>query len=505
MSSVDPARVAVVLGVGQRTDRTGATDPITLAAAAAQLALDDAGGATDLVQRVHVVNILAGGGPAPARAVAERLGMPETVHASTTTIGGNTPQWLVGRAADDIAAGAVRTVLVAGAEAMHSLRAGHRPDVGADGHAAAGTGRPDPVEGDARPGLSPVELAAGLAVPAHVYPMMELVLAHRAGHTLDEHRQVLGTLLAGWTEVAAANPYAWFRDVRDARTIATPTAGSDNRLVSEPYTKLMHAFLGVDQGAALVVTSLDVARRLGREEQAVFLWGQGDATDVWFPSQRPDLGRSPGIAAAAGGALAAAGIGIDDVRWLDLYSCFPVAVELAAQAIGVALDDARGCTVTGGLPYFGGPGNDYTTHAIATMVERLRSHAEPACGLVTGLGWYVTKHSAGVYANRPPADGYRRADTSAAQRVIDATAVEVVDQVDPQLATVDAATVLYDRDGQVTAAPAIVRLSDGRRAVARADERDLPALAGTNLVGGTVHVAGGPARYQVAELASRPG
>lgn len=493
--SIDPWRTPVVIGVGQHIDRAGTSDPVTLAARAAADALDEAPGIAAVVDRVSVVNILAGGGAAPASALARQLGI-EAVCA-TTTIGGNTPQWLVGRAADAIAAGSTGTVLIAGAEALHSFRAG--------GSAVAHvheSDAPDPVEGDSRPGLSPAEMAAGLGVPAQVYPMFELVLAARSGRTLEEHRRVLGSLLAPFTEVAAAHPCAWFPQVHDASEIATVTQGPENRLVSEPYTKRMHAFLNVDQAAAVVVTSLGRAREMGLEDQVAFVCGQGDASDAWFPSTRPDLGRSPGIAAATAAAMKAAAVGVDDIAWFDLYSCFPSAVQMAMEPLGLTADDPRRLTVTGGLPYFGGPGNNYTTHAIATMVQRLRHADGPACGLVTGLGWYITKHAAGVYANRPPEHGYRRGDTAPAQRAIDAGAVEVVEQVAPQPATVEASTVLYGRDGSVTGAPAFVRLADGRRAVASAAPSELSGLAGTNLVGATVHVGGRPAAYRVVEMAA---
>lgn len=491
--SIDPWRTPVVVGVGQHMDRTGTSDPVTLAARAAEVALEEAPGISTTIDRLHVVNILVGGGPAPATALARQLGIETTC--ATTTIGGNTPQWLVGRAADAIAVGAAGTVLIAGAEALHSFRrAGAVPS-------PYDTSAPDPVEGDPRAGLSAVEMTAGLAVPAQVYPMFEMVLAARSGHSLEEHRRILGALLAPFTEVAAAHRCAWFPQVLAASDIATVTEGPENRLVSEPYTKRMHAFLNVDQAAAIVVSSLGRARELGLEDQVVFVCGQGDATDVWFPSTRPDLGRSPGIAAATTGALEASGIVVDEVTWFDLYSCFPSALQMAMEPLGLTADDARGLTVTGGLPYFGGPGNNYTTHAIATMVQRLRDADGPASGLVTGLGWYVTKHSAGLYANRPPEHGYRRGDTTSAQRAIDASAVEVAEQVDAQSATVEAATVLYGRDGSVTGAPAFVRLADGRRAVASAAPSDLPGLAGTNLVGATVHVEGSPVAYQVVEMA----
>jgi acetyl-CoA C-acetyltransferase len=201
-------------------------------------------------------------------------------------------------------------------------------------------------------------------------------------------------------------------------------------------------------------------------------------------------------------------VGIDDIEVLDLYSCFPSAVELAAEALGLRTDDARGLTSTGGLPYFGGPGNNYTTHGIAAVTERLRTAAgadpgtAPRLGLATGLGWFVTKHALGLYGTSPPPGGFRRGDTATDQAVIDAGAADVALEVDEAtVATVVAATVARDGDGTPTAAPVFARLPDGRQmALAPADEEALLAVTDLDvpgLVGTVVAVQPGPARYRL--------
>jgi acetyl-CoA C-acetyltransferase len=227
----------------------------------------------------------------------------------------------------------------------------------------------------------------------------------------------------------------------------------------------------------------------------VFCWSGAECTDVWFPAARPDPGSSPGLKAAATAALGAAGTRADDISVLDLYSCFPCAVELAMDALGVAGDDRRRLTVTGGLPYFGGPGNNYSLHAVATMVDRLRDGG--GTGLVTAVGWYLTKHAAGVYGANPPPRGWRRGDTTEAQAAIDASAVEIATEA-AGTAMVIASTVASGRDGDITAAPVIARLGDGRHVAAAADVADLPYLAARNLVGRRIEVDGTPVRYRIS-------
>ena len=514
----DPERTPVVIASGQSVERTEPVTPVDLMERACETALADVPALRGVIQQVSVVNVLGSAGPAPATELAARIGAGGA-SCEVTTIGGNSPQWLVNRAATAIAGGSLDVAVIAGAAAIRSSRA--RRAAGLPREPGAVRLPADPVVGDGLPGVGPAESAIGLLLPVHIYPLFESVVASRAGHDATEHRRAMGRLLAPFTEVAADNPYAWFPEIRTAEAIATPSP--DNRVVSEPYTKLMTAFLGSDQGAALVVCSLAAARRAGVADRAVFVWSGAEATDIRSVTARPDLGRSPGIAAAGraalAGASAAAGswgpVGIDDIGVLDIYSCFPSAIELAASALGLAVDDPRGLTVTGGLPYFGGPGNNYTTHGIATVTELLRespvgSGGEAGSGrsglrmgMATGLGWFITKHAVGIYANTPPPGGFHHADTAADQAAIDAGAVEVALEVDaPTPATVVGVTVTRDGDGSPVSAPLIARLPDGRRmALAAADDEVVRTMGGIDTpgaVGETVVVQPGAARYRLS-------
>ena len=504
----DPTRVPVVVASGQAIERELLVNPVDLMTRAAEAALADAPRLRHRIERLSVVDVMTATGPATATELAGRLGLGPEVAREVTTVGGNSPQWLVSRAASAIAAGELSVTLIAGAEAIRSSRArraqGLPRDVGRTDLA------PDPVVGDDLPGVGPAEQAAGLLAPVHVYPLFENVLAARAGRDAAAQRRYLGRIMAPFTRVAAAHPFAWFAEERSAAEIATPSP--DNRIVCEPYTKRMTAFLGSDQAAVLLVCSLAEATRAGVADRAVFVWSGAEATDVRFVASRPDLGRSPAIAAAGEALLAAASaaagrvVGIDDLAVLDLYSCFPSAVQLAADALGLAHDDSRGLTVTGGLPYFGGPGNNYTSHGIATVTDLLRrtSGDGTRLGLATGLGWYATKHALGLYGSTPAPAGFRRGDTTAAQSVIDASAVDVAASLDaPEDATVVAATVWRDNDGAAAGAPVVARLSDGRQmALAAADDGVVAAMGEIDTPGATgssVVVQAGEPRYRLAE------
>ena len=479
-------RTPVLVGAGQCTSRGALREPIGLLEEAARTSLADAGGdLLPVLDAIWVPGILSHPAPAPATALGRRLGSAARDR-RTSTIGGNTPQALVAQACDAIVSGELRAVLIAGAEAGWSARQA--------GSASARDASypPDPVVGDARNGVGPAEIAASLFLPNRMYPLFESVLAHAAGRDAEEQRNWIGRILSTMGARAALHPdLAWFPTPRTAQEIATPSDA--NRLTAEPYTKLMNSIIAVDQGAALLLTSVGEARRRDLpDDRWIFPWSAATCYDVFLPCERPELGRSPGYSAAASAALTGAGVGVDDIDAFDLYSCFPSSVQLAAQELGLSPFDERGMTVTGGMPQFGGPGNNYTTHAIACMREELLVGA-PKLGLVSGLGWYMTKHSVGVYGTSPPPRGWTHPSCAGEQHAIDGTALIVRDAADG-IAEVEAYTVVYDRDGNAVEAPLFARLPDGTRAVAAAADSTIAAeVAGHCLIGRTIRCRPGPA------------
>jgi acetyl-CoA C-acetyltransferase len=457
----------ILIGAGQLTQRDvepeRALEPVAMMAAAARAAAEDAGAGARLLaaaDRVAVVNVFSYPyGNAP-RLLAERIGARPREEL-TTTIGGNTPQSLVNLMARRIAAGDVGVVLLAGAETVRTVGRARKARV----TLAWGGGDGSPtVLGDDRDGTSAHELAHGLVLPTAIYPLFENAIRGRRGWTIDEHRRRLGALYSRFAAVAAANPHAWFREPRRPEEITT--VGPENRMIAFPYPKRMNAIIEVDQAAAVVMTSVGRARALGVDPSRwVYLRAGADACDHWLVSDRVDYASSPAIRAAGGAALAAAGVAIDEVGLFDLYSCFPSAVQIGRDMLGVAEDDPRPLTVTGGLAYFGGPGNDYSMHAIATMCERLRA-APGTVGLVTALGWYLTKHAIGVYATTPPSRPWTAVDGAAVQRAVDAEPGPALVESPAGPGTIETYTVLYDREGGPLRGIVIGRLDDGRRFLA---------------------------------------
>jgi acetyl-CoA C-acetyltransferase len=245
-------------------------------------------------------------------------------------------------------------------------------------------------------------------------------------------------------------------------------------MISFPYPKLCTANMQVDQGAGYIVCSVSAARSAGvPEDRWVFPLAGADANDHWYISQRPELHRSPAIRLAGTAALELAGIDVDDLAAIDLYSCFPVVVQMAARELGLSVNDpARPLTLTGGLTFGGGPGNNYTSHGIAAAVSALRD-APGSVGLVTGNGWYATKHSIGIYASRPPAHGGSQPFAwRDVQPEVDALPQCQVDAEASGRVEVETYTVTFDRDGNAERGIVACRTPDGTRSWGNISDAD---------------------------------
>ena len=458
-------RTPILIGAGQLTQRevdpAAAKEPVDMMAETARRAAVDAGADARLLARldsVQVVNLISWPYRNAPRLLAERIGA-HPAEALYSTIGGNTPQWLVNETAVKIAAGRVRLALIAGAEAFNTLRRARKAKV--DLHWAHDSGPPPVTVGDPRMGSSDHELAHRLQMPTQIYPLFENGLRGCRGVSVEAHQQRLAELYQRFSAVAAENPHAWFRTARTAAEIGTLTA--ENRMVGFPYPKYMNAIMDVDQAAALLMTSVGEARTLGIDPSRwVYLRGAAHAHDLWFVSERMNYYMSPAIKLCGQRAMTMAGVNSKQIDYFDLYSCFPCAVQIAADMLGLPADDPRPLTVTGGLAFAGGPGNNYTTHAIATMLDKVR--AQPGTtGLVTGLGWYLTKHAVGIYSTVPPDGRWALEEPIECQQELDSMPhPELV--LEPRgRGMIETYTVLHDRDGEPVTGVVVGRLEDGRR------------------------------------------
>jgi acetyl-CoA C-acetyltransferase len=493
-----PDNTPILVGAGQATWReadAGRT-PLDALHAAAAAAITDIGNAriAAAIDTLAMVRFIADTTPGvgalfprdPGSALAKRLGVPKAA-IFQGTIGGNTPQYLANHFAGELARGTHSVVLLAGAELLSTLFAVLRSGEDISAWAQAGQSEP-PTIGREREGHTAAELAHGLYEPINTYPLFENALRHHLGVSREQHTAHIAQLCSAMSAVAAHNPYAWKPQFQAAQDIAA--VAKSNRYIGYPYTRAMNPILEVDMAAAVIMTTVGKARELGIEpERWIYLRGGADVNDIWYVSERPALHRSPAIHAAYQAVSAQAGIALDEISLFDIYSCFPSAVQIACNEIGLSPMDARGVTVTGGLPCFGGPGNNYSLHAIAEMFTQLRARGA-GHGLITANGMYLTKHSLGLYSTVAPTTPWRDTDSRALQQRIDA-APRLAVATDPAgNVTIETWTVGFGRDGPKRGI-VLARNEAGERVLANtaADARTLEHLIERDPIGQPAHVS----------------
>ncbi len=491
----------VLIGVGQTVyrgepRRSPELSPAGLAAEAACRALADARLTAEQagIDRIAAVRMTAdnrspGRHPFGAasnfpRAVANRIGAdPRT--AIYGVIGGQSPQDFVNECAEALHAGDCEMALIVAAEATGLERAATRAGIALDWHEDVDGHVEDRGPGDMA--IHPVEVRHGLYVPVTVYSLIEHAQRARLGRSRVEHAQAMAELFAAFSRVAAANPHAQFPVERSPDFLAAQS--TDNYRVSDPYLKWLVAQDAVNQGAAVLMTTDARADALGvPRDKRVYLHGYASVADLPL-IERPDLGRSHAAELASAAAFEMAEARPDQVRLMDIYSCFPCAVVAACEALGIPADDGERLTVTGGLPYFGGPGNGYSLFAIAELAARLRA-AHGELGLISANGGFMSKESVGLYSTERPQQWRPLAASDFASTI--ASGRVPVDPAPQVLAQIESFTISYAK-GQPSGAAIIGRAEAGARIAAAAmpGSPELDSLLAGEPIGRRIRVESG--------------
>jgi acetyl-CoA C-acetyltransferase len=394
----------VIVGVGQlrsNRDKTlaGAREPLDLIVEALTRAAEDSGVGTSLLSSIDALSVVNVNSwhyaDLPAMIASAVDAHP--AHAEHSTSGGNQPVKLLDEAAARIARGTSRVAAICGGEAMASLSA----------FASAGCTPRWSTEPGGRKTVPESEFATermiryGLTYPVRSYPLYENGLRAHLGQDFATAQASSGQIYSEFSRVATGNPAAWDQVERTADEITTVT--ERNRYICYPYPLLMNAQPKVDQAAALIVTSLGVARAMGiADDKLVYVWGGAGAADCADIYERVDYTHSPAMDAVFASTLKAAGLASEELDLVDLYSCFPIVPKLASISLG--LPESTPLSVTGGLNSFGGPASNYSTHGLVASVQRLRERG--GRGLVYGNGELLTKHHAVLLSDAPHVAGY---------------------------------------------------------------------------------------------------
>ena len=472
----------VLVGVGQSLSQwdgsagpAGAPSPLSLMVEASKAALADTGaagiaGAIDTIAVVRIFEDSVRAAPHPhghntnlPGTLARDLGASPT-HLIYEVVGGQSPQALVNEMAAKVFTGEIECALISGSEANRASKGARRHGVDINWADSADAAYDDRGSGPMM--LSREEIKHGIVAPAYFYALFENAFAGREGRSRSQHRRAMAELFQPFTAVAARNPYSQFPVEHTVDFLSTPSR--ENYEYADPFLKWFIAQDAVNQGAAAIVMSSSKADELGIPAgKRVYLHGAGEGTDD-FISVRPRLDGSFAMDAATSRALAQAGKATADMKHFDLYSCFPCAVFSSTQSLGIDWKtDPRPLTLTGGLPFFGGPGNNYSLHGIAEMVAKLRGDAG-AFGLVLANGGWMTKEAVGVYSTARPNSFTPVAPYARPTQEIDLCAEDCVGKL-------ETFTVTHGKAGPDKGI-IFARLPDGRRALANASPDALAVL-----------------------------
>ena len=457
----------IIVGIAQVEQRTkdfhNAKEPIDLMLDAVRAAAIDTGNPS-IIKRVRSVRVSQGQWQYrnPAKYLAEELSL-NGVESGKTVFGGNGVQTTLNLSCLDIQSGKFEVIALTGAECGYSQANARRA-----GQALIWRDLPGTPDWTIKYGIGvrdPLETGRGIGGATQMYAVIENAIRHDREETIDEHQVMVSELWSRFNDVAQGNPNAWIK--RDVTAEEIRTQGANNRPIAFPYPKLMNANNNVDQGAALLLCSVGVAKELGiPEHNWIYPWVGTDGHDTQTVSYRASFTRAPGLRKVAETALELAGLDLADIAHFDLYSCFPSAVQVAAKEIGLDLEQQL--TVTGGLTFGGGPLNNYVMHAIARTVELLREQTD-TIGMVTANGGILTKHAHGIYSSTPPPNPFVHKDV---QPFVDTSEDRVTDANPTKPVEVEGYTVIYDREAPIRGVAACLTV-DGKRTWANTTDRDL--------------------------------
>ncbi len=492
----------IIVGSSQLVDREATierhSEPLAMLTNSAKTAAQDAGITESALAGVDTVALVGVSGWNPQNApglLAEQL-QAKPNHLFSTGVGGQMGVQLTNYIGERILAGESEFATIGGCNNLRVLLKAIAQKTRLQ-WTRGGTGTPDQVGGD-EPGNNDLENKYGLNGPTDIYPIFENAFRAKLGLSIDQHKAHMGSLFSKFTEVAEQNPYAWFPTRRSSEELTKVT--QLNRMIAWPYPKYLNAVLNTEQAATLIMMSAGKARKLGIPEDKWVYWlgGASSQEKAWWASERPDFAECPSMKDTLVSSLENSATSIEELDYIDFYSCFPIAVEMACAMSGLDISDKRGFTVTGGLPYAGGPASAYTLHSLATLVNKLRGKTSEK-GLVTGNGWYLTKHAAAVLSSDPHVDSPKAgliADLPSLGMNTDAC---IVNEKVKGSATIEAYTVKYDRDGSPDKGIVLGRTDEGERFMSNTidDQAFLSDFVSAERVGtrGTVNYVAGSSLF----------
>ncbi|MHA2035614.1 MAG: hypothetical protein ACW972_02845 [Promethearchaeota archaeon] len=474
----------IIVGAAQYTqpkDVQNPLDPLKLITKVSKLAIEDTKipNVNEFIDSVYVVFFASWSYEDAPGELSKMLGIkPSKKNLSLSS--GNTSLRLLNQAAVSLTEGNSKAVLITGGETFYTTNLARKgkivlnwPDQKKSIYPKAGSMK----------SLNKFEQKYSLHIPSISYAMFETALRKASTRSLEEHQLKIGSLFEKFSKIASNNPYAWLKEPFNAQEIITPTL--KNRKINHPYTKFMCSNPFVDQSGAILLTTQEYAEELNIEPSKwIYLMGGGNLQNIFNITQRPSLIKSPAAKNGARLSLAQAGLKLADIDLFDFYSCFPSMVQIIRNALNIEEEDPRPLTITGGMPFFGGPWNNYSLHPVITAVDLIRKNPSLKIMQVANGGWN-TKLSTTIYGKTPPTKPWSTEEFSKMQEEIEKEALPKPVKKANGILTIEAYTITYNRNGTPELGIVVGLLEDGSRtlAIIKEDSKILENLGNQELIG----------------------
>ena len=370
------------------------TEPIALMEEASQAAFEDCGNSL-IKDSIDVVYVLRGfwGYREPGKYLIEKLILGSNPKSILVKVG-ISQQQIIDMASEDIAQGKIRSALIIGGEARYALVSAlknQKQYLESDL-----PGEPDEYMKPEEELYQPQETDLMGLMAAPYYCIQET--AFRASENLSPHEHIerINTIYANFSKVAQDNPHAWDKKAYSTEDLMESPS---NPMIAYPYTKKHNSNWNVNQASALILTSDALANRLNiPKDKRVYPLQSAENNHMMAVIQRPNLALSKGLQLAGEKTLEFMEQHNLTNPIYEIYSCFPLAVQQFIKVLN--LDPFSKLTVTGAMPFGGGPLNNYMLHSTAQMIEKIREHPDKV-GLVTGVSGMMTKQGICLWASEP--------------------------------------------------------------------------------------------------------
>ncbi len=283
------------------------------------------------------------------------------------------------------------------------------------------------------------------------YAVLESAMRNKKGHSHQEHNEYIANMYSEFSKIASDNPHAWQQKIITPNEILD--VSKNNKAIAYPYNKYHNTSWNVNQASAMIICSEELADKLSIDKnKRIYPLASSETNHMIAVIQRPDLTESAGLKNAANFMNEKMHELNISPSIVDLYSCFPVAVQQFENTLDISKSVPK--TITGGMAFAGGPLNNYMIHATVQGLIKIRDNPNETA-LISGVSGMMTKQSFCLWSSEKLCKFLHNDVTSIAQ--LEDTPVPM-SRIEKGVGIVIGYTVLYEEN---TEKRAVFYVEDG--------------------------------------------